>query len=114
MMVQHAFVFESVALAKPPLSSCWRVTLATADSVEILATLDFIPAMEAWRLCPCPPLPREEASWSHSAYPASSRPRTVPAWLQREVIAQLAAWSIGKLLGREPSHAREGDRESPS
>ena len=93
-MIQHSFPFERVALAKPPAASCWHVTLATAVSLEILVTFEFIPGMEAWRLKSCRPLAQEEAAWSHPAYRASGRPRTVPAWLQREVIAQLTVWSL--------------------
>lgn len=113
MMIQHVFTFERVALGKPPAPSRWHVTLATAESLEIVAALEFVPGMQAWRLKAYHPLPLEEAAWSHPAYPASAKPRMVPAWLQREVIAQLAFWGLAKLLGRThalaPVESREGN-----
>ena len=114
-MIQHRFSAELVARGRPPAPSRWHLTYRDGDSLEILAEIDFRPETQDWRLrSRVPALRGRDATWSSSGYPAAARPSTVPAWLQREITAQLFVWALEALKGRDPSHARERDGEAGS
>lgn len=90
---QNEFTFEAVARG---LTTRWHV----AHRGRVVATLDL--RADEWRLlgveAPSGPLSGCSAAWSQEAAPA--RAKSVPAWMRREVIAQLAAWALPALCSR--------------
>ena len=109
-MIQHRFAFRLIHRVRLGHSARWHLTYRAGDSTRIVATLDYLPTSQEWRLKSAPPpLHPTEAAWSHPAYKGAGSgkgPQSVPAWLQREVIAQLAAWGL-ETLDRLASNAME-------
>ena len=103
--IQESFRFDLVAAGA---TSRWIVHCQFPGDEPFpgsaaVADLDLRRDEGTWELSPRLPLQlRTSAFWAHNGQPVR---RSVPAWMQREAVAQLAVWALARARKEEEGAA---------